>query len=130
MTKSQPVPPALSKWFVFHFVADIVFAVPLFVAPRAFLELFGWTEVDPATTRLVAAALFGIGIQSFLGRNESRETFRGMLNLKVIWSSTATVGIAVSILQGGLPAAAWLFVGIFGGFCGLWSFWRMRLGRA
>jgi hypothetical protein len=129
MTESKPVPAALSRWFVVHFVADLVFALPLFLAPRAFLELFGWREVDPVTARLVAAALFGIGIQSLLGRNEPRETFRAMLNLKIIWSSTATVGIAASILQGGVPVTAWLFVGIFGAFCGLWSWWRVRLGQ-
>lgn len=130
MSPAEPAPRALSRWFVFHFVADLVFALPLFVAPQVFLRMFGWTEVDSTTTRLVAAALFGIGIQSLLGRNEPAETFRAMLNLKIIWSSTATAGITLSLLQGEAPPAAWLFVAIFGGFCGVWSYWRLRLGRS
>ncbi len=120
-------PPSLRNWFVVHFVADIVFAVPLFVAPTAFLGALGWSAVDPISARLVAAALFGIGIPSLLGRNESAETFRAMLNLKIIWSATATVGIVGSQLQGG-PAMGWAFAAIFGAFNVLWSYhrWRMR----
>jgi hypothetical protein len=128
-TAAATVPRALSRWFVFHFWADLVFAVPLFVAPRWFLGLFGWTEFDPIAARIVAAALFGIGIQSLIGRGESPETFRAMLNLKVIWSGSATLGIALSVLQGG-PPGGWLFVAIFGGFHALWLTWWLRLRRA
>lgn len=120
------IPASLRTWFVVHFVADVVFAVPLFVAPRAFLGLLGWSSVDPISTRLVAAALFGIGIQSLLGRNESAETFRAMLNLKIIWSATATLGIVWSQLQGG-PLLGWGFAGIFGAFNVVWSYHRWRL---
>ena len=120
------VPASLRTWFVVHFVLDILFALPLLVAPELFLTFFGWKAVDPVSARLVAAALFGIGIQSLLGRNESKETFRAMLNLKVIWSSTATLGIVLSIAQGG-PVLAWLFAIIFGGFCAVWSYYRFTL---
>ncbi len=118
--------PALRTWFVVHFVADVVFAVPLFFAPRPFLHLVGFTEIDPVTTRLVAAALFGIGIQSYLGRNGGLDEFRAMLNLKVIWSLTATLGLVWSALDGG-PGMTWAFVAIFAGFNGLWTYFRMRL---
>ena len=127
-TPQQGVPKALRTWFVIHFVADVVFALPLFVAPRAFLVLLGWNEVDPLATRMVAAALFGIGIQSLLGRNEGAETFRGMLNLKIIWASTATLGILASIAQGA-PTMAWAFAGIFAGFGGIWAYWRWHLAQ-
>lgn len=128
MTESahEGVPQGLRTWFVVHFVADLVFAVPLFVAPRPFLTFFGWTAVDPIATRMVAAALFGIGIQSLLGRKERREAFVGMLNLKIIWSSTATIGILASIAQGA-PVMAWGFAAVFGAFCGVWTHWRRRL---
>lgn len=102
----MPFPSALRTWFVVHFVADVAFATPLFVAPRAFLGLLGWSAIDPLATRLVAAALYGIGIQSFIGRNEAPATFRAMLNLKVIWSAIATVGLVWSQLDGG-PLMGW-----------------------
>lgn len=125
---SATVPQTLKTWFVVHFAADVLFALPLFVAPRWFLTTLGWTEVDPLATRLVAAALFGIGIQSLVGRNERVETYRAMLNLKIIWSATATIGLIWSQLTGG-PALGWAFVLIFGAFNVVWTTYRFRLGR-
>ncbi len=122
----QP-PKALRTWFVVHFVADVAFAVPLFFAPRAFLGFLGWSSVDPLATRLVAAALFGIGIQSLLGRNEGVDAFRATLNLKIIWSAFATVGLLWSQLEGG-PLIGWALVLVFGGFNAVWSYFRWRIG--
>jgi len=56
------VPSALRRWFVVHFVADLIFAIPLVVAPVATLRAIGWTTVDPVAPRLVGAALTAIGI--------------------------------------------------------------------
>ena len=122
------VPPSLRAWFVVHFAADMLFALPLFFAPRLFLEMFGWTEVDPVTARLVAAALFGIGIQSLLARNETADAFRAMLGLKIIWSMTAVAGLIWSALSGG-PAMTWVFVVIFAAFSGVWWYYRLILSR-
>jgi hypothetical protein len=124
----MPVPPSLRAWFVFHCVVDLLFAVPLFIAPVTTLQLFGWTSIDPLATRLVAAALVGIGVESYLGRGGTREQFRGMLRLKVLWSLTANAGIALSILQGA-PPMAWLFQVIFIGFSTLWITYSVRLAR-
>jgi hypothetical protein len=100
------VPASLRRWFVVHFWADVLAALPLFLAPRQVLGWLGWVEVDPIATRGVAAALFGIGIESYLGRNGSVESFLGMLRLKVIWSAMAALGTLWSLLTGA-PAAAW-----------------------
>lgn len=118
---------SLRNWFIVHCYIDLLFAAPLIIAPRYFLTLFGWTEVDPLASRLVGAALIGIGVESFLGRNASVEHFKGMLRLKVLWSSSATFGIALSIYQGASPFA-WLFLIIFAAFCSLWSYYKIKLG--
>ena len=120
------VPQALRTWFVIHFVADWIFAIPLFVAPRWFLGQLGWTEVDPVSARLVAAALFGIGTESLIGRNADAPTFRTMLELKIIWSATASVGLLWSVLDGA-PVMTWGFLAVFVTFNGLWVYWRWRL---
>jgi hypothetical protein len=122
------VPSSLRAWFAFHCVVDLVFAIPLFIAPVTALEMFGWTTVDPLATRLVAAALVGIGVESYLGRHGTLEQFRGMLRLKVLWSLTANAGIALSIAQGA-PPLAWLFQAIFIGFSTLWITYALRLAR-
>lgn len=122
------VPSALRTWFVIHFVADILFAIPLLVAPVLFLETFGWTEVDPISARLVGAALVGIGVESLLGRNAEAGSFLTMLRLKILWSGTATLGILASMLQGA-PTMGWAFFAIFAAFNGVWTYWFLRLKR-
>jgi hypothetical protein len=123
------VPAALRRWFIFHFVADFLFAVPIFFAPEAFLGLLGWSTVDPFAARGVAAALFGIGAQSFLDRNAGIASFRTMLSLKIIWATFASAGFLWGCLTRGFPMA-WVIFGIFAGFDVLWIVWLRRLGRA
>lgn len=127
MDARADVPESLRRWFVAHCIIDLLFALPLFVAPTFVLKLMEWPSVDPLSTRLVAAALFGIGIQSYLGRNESAATFRGMLNLKMIWSGSAVLGIVISQIQGG-PILGWGFGAIFCVFFVVWSRYRYCLG--
>ena len=129
---SDNVPPALRTAFVVHFWADVLFALPLFVAPGPVLTLVGWQAVDPFTTRLVAAALFGIGIESWLGRNGDASAFRTMLTLKVIWSATAVLGLAWSMAEGaqGRPLFGCLVLGIFVAFHVLWLSWWRRMRPA
>lgn len=129
VNQAESAPAALRRWFIAHFIIDLLFALPLIIAPVWLLNLFGWQQVDPFTARLAAAALFGIGIESWLGRNASLEGYRQMLNLKVIWSLAAVVGILVSILQDaqGRPPAAWGILAIFVIFNLVWVYWRIRL---
>lgn len=123
---SQEVPSALRGWFVVHFVADIVFALPLLIAPEPFLELFGWPAVDPIASRLVGAALVGIGVESLLGRGATLASFATMLRLKVLWSATAALGIGVTMLQG-FTGVAWPFLLTFVAFNALWTYWFLRV---
>ena len=129
---SHPVPQALKTWFIIHFIVDLLFAIPLMVAPNWLLSMVGWQAIDPFTARLAAAALFGIGGESFLARNAGLETYRSMLDLKIIWSFAAVVGLALSIAQGAQnhPWFAWGILLIFLLFNILWVYWRKRLGQA
>jgi hypothetical protein len=122
----KEVPNTLRKWFVIHFVVDMVFGVPLLLIPELVLPLFGWSYIVPISTRVVGAALMGIGIESYLGRNAGIEVFRAMLNLKVIWSSSAILGIGLGLWQGA-PQAGWLFMGIFVIFWFIWIYYWRKL---
>ncbi|MCJ7734121.1 MAG: hypothetical protein MUP11_06200, partial [Anaerolineales bacterium] len=75
-TKYGQIPPGLRTWFVIHFAADMIFAVPLLFFPEFFMPLMGWTVVDPITSRLVGAALLGIGGESLLSRNAGKDVFK------------------------------------------------------
>lgn len=113
----------LRRWFTIHFVIDVVFAAALFIAPIRFLTAAGWESVDPVAARLVAAALFGIGIESLLGRNSTMDSFKTMLTLKVIWSSAAVIGIALSLIEGaqGRPLLAYGILAVFIVFNIIWT---------
>ena len=123
------VSKSLRTWFVIHFLLDFLFAVPLLLVPVPFLGLFAWTTIDPLTARLVGAALMGIGVESYLGRNAGVEAYKGMLNLKIIWSASATLGITITILTAEAPPIGWLLAAIFGSFCILWSYYRIQLKK-
>ena len=128
---NKSVPNALKNWFIVHFIADITFAIPMFLIPVTFLNLLGWKIVDPITTRMVASALFGIGIESLLSRNSSLDSFKTMLTLKIIWSFCALVGLGLGLIQG---LFIYKFIGIsifliFFIFNILWSYWLVRVNR-
>ena len=122
----KTVPNSLRTWFVVHFVADVLFAIPLLFFPQALLNLFGWTTYDPIMSRLVGAALMGIGVESLLGRNAGADTFRAMLNLKIIWASSALFAIGAGIVEGAAPMA-WAFLSIFAVFGAIWVYYRIKL---
>ena len=118
------VPPFLRKLFVFHFIVDYLVAVPLMLAPERSMALMGWAISDPVATRLVAAALLGIGGISFIARNADVHTYRHMLTMKLLWSSMAVLGLVLSLV-GGAPIATWLFLVIFTIFFGVWLYYRV-----
>ena len=129
-TNHNPIPTALKNFFILHFWIDILFAIPLMIIPGLFLEWVGWPYLDPLTVRLVAAALFGIGIESYLGRNKDRTGYLGMLRLKIIWSFMACIGILIGLLtQPVQPIFGFLILGIFIVFNVLWSYWYFQLTR-
>lgn len=124
------VPEALRRAFVIHFAVDLIFAVPLMLLPERLLGFIGWSSIDPVAARLVAAALFAIGIESYLGRDGGTEAYAGMLNLKIIWSLAAVLALALGLLGGSGPAwALWALLVVFGAFNLLWVYWRLRIQR-
>jgi hypothetical protein len=120
------VKKSLKVFFVIHFVMDYLFAIPLMVIPRDFLYFLGWEVVDPLSARLVAAALFGIGGMSLMHVNEGIAAYKSMLNLKILWSISAILGIFVSIVQGA-PIVAWGILAIFIIFSCIWIYYRVSL---
>lgn len=119
----------LKSWFVVHFVVDILIAIPLFFVPEYFLSILGWNSIDPLMSRLVASALFGIGGISLIARNSSKETFKILLNLKIIWSLCAITGFVISILSSNYPDIVWLFLLLFVIFSFNWIYHRIRIEK-
>lgn len=119
--------PGLLRWmFIFHFVVDYLFAIPLMLFPEQTMVLLGWDAPEPVATRLVAAALMGIGGISFLARDADLSAYRHMLTMKLLWSGAAVLGLSLS-LAGGAPGFTLVFLGIFAVFFFVWLFFRLRL---
>lgn len=119
------VPASLRLWFVVHAAVDVAAAVPLLLAPEAILPRLGWAAVDPVSTRLVGAALAGIGVASWRARHASAAVVRALVGLKLVWSACAILGLAVAIALGA-PSAAFALLSIFLVFCGVWSHHAIR----
>ncbi len=123
------VPASLRVWFLAHFIADMLFGIPLLLLPAFTLSLFGLSVTDLLFARLVGAALLGIGGASLTMRRAGKEAYRAMLDLKIIWSLSAIFAISLSLV-GGAPKAVWGFLLIFIVFSVSWIYYRfMRLMR-
>lgn len=103
-----------------------MFAIPLFLAPEWFLGILGWSVVDPFASRLVSAALFGIGGVSLLARKASKEAYQHLLMLKLAWSGTAVVGMFITLLQGA-PVFGWVVLALFAAFFCVWLYYVVQL---
>ena len=120
------IPPSLRRAFVLHALIDLVIGLPLLIAPVTVLAPLGWTNVDPASARLVGAALVAIGAKSYSSRHAGLESYRTLLDLKLLWSAAAILGLVLSIGDGA-PAACWIFLAIFVAFFGVWTHYRIRI---
>jgi hypothetical protein len=120
----------LERWFVFHFFVDMLVGIPLFLYPELVLSSVGLMDVNVVLARIVAAALMGIGAESLLGRKANRESYLGMLRLKIVWSSVAMVGLGLGVVSGEISRlGGGGLIGVFLIFNFLWVYWYLRLLR-
>tara|TARA_Y100000310_G_C20154837_1_gene566414 strand:- start:197 stop:577 length:381 start_codon:yes stop_codon:yes gene_type:complete len=122
----RKVPPSLQKWFIAHFIVDMIFGIPLLFFPFWTLNLFGITITTSVTARLVGAALIGIGGASFFAKEKSIESFDILLTLKILWSSAAIVGLLISIFIGEARILLTI-VFVFALFWCVWIYYKRRL---
>lgn len=125
----QPiVPRSLRRWFIIHFVVDVLVALPLIVAPHWFLASLGFEVGSTVPARLLGAALFAIGAFSFLMRNTGVEAYRLFLSFKILWSATAIFTLLVALIAGA-PAVTWLTVLIFVIFLAVWVSHQRKMNQ-
>ncbi|MEK6948531.1 MAG: hypothetical protein AABX19_04805 [Nanoarchaeota archaeon] len=110
-----------------HFIIDYIFGILLIISPEFILKIFNWTTIDPITSRIVGAALIGIGSISLLERNSTIETYKVLLKLKIIWSSLAILGILLSIKES--SKSIWIIFMIFLIFNILWIYYYRKINE-
>jgi hypothetical protein len=123
------VPKSLRNWFFVHFVADMLFAIPLIFFPNWFLSVMGFTVVDPVMSGIVGAALVGIGGTSFLVYNKGVETFDALVTLKIVWSWVAILVLFYYVVTGG-PWSLLFILLVFVVFSIVWMYYKRRLLNA
>ncbi len=122
------VPNNLRTWFIIHFCVDIVAGLPLLLFPQWVAEQFHFNLGEPFIARLVAAAFLAIGTTSLLRRNDSMESYRAMLTLKILWSSLALFGLFLSLAQGA-SSAVYGPIGIFAVCWALWVYYFVKIKK-
>ncbi len=118
---------SLKFWFTFHFIIDFIVAFLLIFYPMILVDFLG-VSYEPVTTKLVAAALLGIGGISLISKNYSKETHKALLELKLIWSFFATVLVfcyAKSLMNFKLM----LVPLVFGLFFVLWFYYWLKIRK-
>jgi hypothetical protein len=120
----KEVPNSLKRWFLVHFIIDLLFAIPLIFAPVYFLQLFNFQITEPLMAQLVGSALLGIGGTSYF--TKTKEQYEIMLNLKIIWSVSAILILIYNILTGA-PNLTWLILLTFVIFSITWIYYRKNL---
>ena len=123
---SSKVPQSLRIWFLIHSFIDISFAIPLLFFPSLILGMLNIVTTETITARLVGAALIGIGGASFFSYKKSKESYDILLTLKILWSVTALIALALS-LYAGAQNTLWLIVGIFAIFSAVWIYYKIKL---
>jgi hypothetical protein len=117
---------SLRRWLGAQLFLDLLIGLPLLLAPGLFLGALGWRCVDPASARLLGAAMVAMGAQSYLARAEGPEVIRVLLNLRTLWSYAGIVALVAAVGQGA-PPAAWALLSAFVAFAGVWTHYRIRI---
>ena len=117
---------SLRRWFVVHFVVDMLFGLPLLLFPDGVMGLFGLEVGEQVTVRLVGAALIGIGGVSLWVNKEGREVYAALLRLKLLWSGSAIVGAGLSLWYGA-PMMILVVLVVFMAFFLVWLYYYRRL---
>lgn len=123
--RMKTVPSSLYNWFIIHFVIDYLLGLPLLFFPTWTFLLFGFPP-EPLAGRLVGAALLGIGGISLWARQESKEVYLILLKMKLLWSGMAILGLLLYLGDDGAKVA-WVFLGVFVFFFGVWGHYYRQL---
>jgi hypothetical protein len=123
------IPRSLRTFFVIHFILDFAFAIPLFFFPTEMMQLFGFPETATLFPRMIASALFAIGGVSLLMNSKGTESYLAMLKLKIIWSFTAIISIALTLFAI-LNVFLISFFLIFLAFFFIWTYFYFELKKA
>ena len=100
--------------FALHSVVSLIVGFFLLIWPGSTLETIGWADSEPILTRLFGAALLGLAWSSFRGwRAKEWDQVNYLVELEIIFSGLASVGIIRHLLIDSFPWFIWAILVIF-----------------
>lgn len=113
--------------FAVHMVVFAVLGVLLLALPGHFLGWLGWAPIDPLLSRVLGAAFLALAWGSFRGwRASEREQVALLIELEVVFSVLACVGLLRHLLFANYPAMVWI---LFAGLAAFGLAWVVALLR-
>jgi hypothetical protein len=129
---NKPISTGLRTTFLVHFIVGLIFGLLLLLIPGTFLGMFGWNVAQPATYRLVGAAILGFTASSWFGYKAANwDQVRIVVLAELVWAPLATVVNLWGIIRAEFPPIAWINVLIFGAFTvAFWIFYNQHEAEA
>jgi hypothetical protein len=114
---NQKISSGLKTLFLVHFILALLFGLLYLFIPDFFFGMFGVTIPDLNPYRLIGAAVFSLGISSWLCYQAGEwEQVKILVQLEMLWPILGALVIIYGILFAGLPAVFWINAIILAGF--------------
>ena len=111
----------LTITFQVHSVVALILGAGLLITPGRFLGIFGWLPVDPLISRILGAAVLGLGWASYRAwRSADWEKVSILVEAEAIFTILACVGLLRHTLFWWYPWYVWLTVAILAAFAVAW----------
>ena len=108
---------ALRITFLVHAIVAWIFGLVILLIPETFGSAWGYTVLEPATWRLVGAALVAFGTSSLLAyRQKIWEKVKIVVQMEVVWCVLGALVMLWGLFYAGLPVAFWtntILLGVF-----------------
>lgn len=120
-TESRSFNRLLKYTFLIHAVIALIFGFPLLIVPGRFLGIFNWMPIDPLISRLLGAALIGLGWSSIRGYLASYWSEVSIIvEAEMVFCVLAVIGLLRHLLIANYPWYVWMTFGAFLSFAILW----------
>lgn len=95
--------------FLIHLLVAFVFGLVMFASPALWSRIANYAPIDPTVTRVLGAALLGLGFSSWLGYRARRwEEVRITVEMEIEYTVLATVALLYLLWAGVAPLFAWV----------------------
>ncbi|MHA2089874.1 MAG: hypothetical protein ACW98K_03360 [Candidatus Kariarchaeaceae archaeon] len=109
MSEITPIPQFLKNTFLAHAVVGIVFGLSYLLDPTIYEDLFDFTMTEPMVYRLVGAAIFALGVASWLAYREINfDKVKILVILEIIFTVLGAIVTVWGLIDDEFPEAAWL----------------------